>query len=1790
MEPKIAQFINKGMQQDYSISKSSNEFAFKNHNIRITTRGDNSLLTVTNEKSNKELPVYILGETVTARFNQNTKTYISLSFTNPKKLSRIRLNCVGTQTINGVEQSIDSILIELNREELDYILFEDYIENYIENNIQIKDILSVETWNPIHTVWYFNRKVAGISSIFVQKENIKGTVIGHIITKDVVVLFTVLSEQSYIYTYNPYADSEDDYLKLLYSGNLGFSLDHPIETLYNYESENVEKVYWVDGINRPRVINIKGEIQKNNDSQFDFNPTTKIPEVEINKEYIGAGNFQAGTIQYLITYYNNFMQESAPVYISPLYYLSNSDRGAEPGTNVSCSFNISISNADYNWDNIRVYSIIRGSDANALGYLVAERPLKFENNDSIITIVDTGTNNEALDATSWLFQNDDFIASTISKKGDQLFLGGIKTPEIETLSEDIKTSIKNACVITWYNKPKNLSIVDSEDLYYYESQLKQSESDIKGFKYGERYRFAIQFQNSRGIWGEPIWLGDFKNENHPTYNTIPAVKVNVSWNTIKNLLGNDVSNARLLRAEIDDSDRSIVAQGILSPTVYNMSEAVNNRCNNINSWIQRFTGLDAHLRNVNFKNEEPEAYYNKEVPLESSIREYDLEESITNSVEYNSNSSNEITRAAISNIKSKIDIIYNSKGYTYLEQGEEGSSITFNFYGNDNNYIIDTLTINNIWFPIWKYATVEGKPKNTDTYKKKVSEAYNYLTDNIRTASLTETALNEILNLIKKDYPSIESFDNLKVGDIYSANVELPFSEDELLSSLVDYANGDDAALESLNTIIDFNLSGIQEDKKQTIETSELRNQYFVDAVTVSMYSPDIDKIVSSDLKFRITGFAELDHNISSYDIFVNKQKGSISDYGFNGDKNKTYLYSHYLWYSKNLYKDAQNKTYGYPWIGLWQQSGSLSNHPEEDILTRKVIGNLWYCNTYYQYNNKNISWGNTTVLNLKKFVEAPLAIGNKVYKGNYNYTLLPVSTDGFMFYYAAQQPPTSIDSIESTAISSEKSSSYNGCNIKFNSASNIVFSLKKDENNKLICLPGYNEEKRGYENKVYSSGEVLQTQNAIKPDREKCYIYPFLFKVDGYLADYKEANVFRLPYIIDLNIEEGQFNSGRTVPSIKDAYVIVGFYGSSDVETYIAGDDQLISDAEKALIEAFKKATKNSIVPYPPNSYNVKYNKIIEILSKNCEYGLYKVINANSKTLECKSQHMEFFTAEAFVEKYKNTYFTGVGGSIGGFDKAAIYTGGNCKISYLKPSSSSNNDFICCQDERIIGNIYSDNIAEGLPSGLHKYLHDNRCILIGEFYRNLTEQYGGTSPAALANTKYVVCSNSHSIEGDDFFTIDDTYGDTYYQRWDCLRTYPTTEEDVNSVVDVVSVMIESYTNLDGRWDNTRGRLDVHNIRPSNINLINKAYTQNNNFFTVYDQDARLKNSNFENCYTWSLKKTNGELIDNWTKGLLVNVNALDGTKGKLTKLQLWKDYLLAFQETGIARIHYNDQTTLGSLEGIPVEIANSNKVQGHNYLSEAVGCHNKWSIVPTESGIYFIDSVNKSINIFNGNVVNLSYNKAFKDWCTNNLNSIVWTPNNLDGYFGSFDFKNRDYYITNKDNCLCFSEELQAFTSFYDYTKSPIMFNFKDMFIGIQNKDNKTLLWKQFAGNEYCNFYGEQKDYYVEYNINPNPLNDKLFTNLEYRAYVDDSDDTFDLIEVSNEYQHGSSNPNIGKYKYPNAERKFRIWRTDIPRAANSRRSLDRIRSPWMKLKLTKSTNTNNKMNFHDLLVKYYE
>jgi hypothetical protein len=72
---------------------------------------------------------------------------------------------------------------------------------------------------------------------------------------------------------------------LLYEGNkLEFDTDHLIDAIPYYETELIQKVYWIDGKNQPRVINI-ANIDTNNDGIIDGPEVHTDPSDRATYEY-----------------------------------------------------------------------------------------------------------------------------------------------------------------------------------------------------------------------------------------------------------------------------------------------------------------------------------------------------------------------------------------------------------------------------------------------------------------------------------------------------------------------------------------------------------------------------------------------------------------------------------------------------------------------------------------------------------------------------------------------------------------------------------------------------------------------------------------------------------------------------------------------------------------------------------------------------------------------------------------------------------------------------------------------------------------------------------------------------------------------------------------------------------------------------------------------------------------------------------------------------------------------------------------------------------------------------------------------------------------------------------------------------------------------------------------------------------------------------------------------------------------------------------------------------------------
>ena len=522
---------------------------------------------------------------------------------------------------------------------------------------------------------------------------------------------------------------------------------------------------------------------------------------------------------------------------------------------------------------------------------------------------------------------------------------------------------------------------------------------------------------------------------------------------------------------------------------------------------------------------------------------------------------------------------------------------------------------------------------------------------------------------------------------------------------------------------------------------------------------------------------------------------------------------------------------------------------------------------------------------------------------------------------------------------------------------------------------------------------------------------------------------------------------------------------------------------------------------------------------------------------------------------------------------------------------------------------VSQDTIIAGAPRGpifgVSSIQHG--WLWLGELYNDSVQnRFGGQTEEAFENNTWLPCGDPISLVDTNngvksSITIRWEEGDTYFQRYDHIKTYPFTLEDQNAVTDVVSFMCETRVNIDGRYDRNRGQTSNFSITPENFNLMNDVYSQPNNFFNYRTINPnKLNLDNFHNSITWTKTKTAGELVDTWTNITLASTLDLDGDKGTVRALRRFNNNIFAFQDRGISQILYNENMQISSTDGVPIEIANSGKVNGKRYISDRIGCTNKWSMCETSNGIYFIDDITKGIFLFNGQLDNLSDRLGFHSWINRASDSIdIWNPVDFDGFVTYYDKVNGDVFFISKDECLAFSEPLGQFSSFYSYEKMPYFTNLEDRGIAF-NVEGTGTLYRPWLHNEgdYNMFFGVYQPFYTTVIANPDMPVDKIFNNLEFRSDSWDKSDnllntTFDTLTVWNEYQQGTSTLNNILGRPSDLKKKFRIWRANIPRASaigSTKKGRDRMRNPWLYIKLSMEKENVNKTVLHDMIVHYFE
>ena len=534
---------------------------------------------------------------------------------------------------------------------------------------------------------------------------------------------------------------------------------------------------------------------------------------------------------------------------------------------------------------------------------------------------------------------------------------------------------------------------------------------------------------------------------------------------------------------------------------------------------------------------------------------------------------------------------------------------------------------------------------------------------------------------------------------------------------------------------------------------------------------------------------------------------------------------------------------------------------------------------------------------------------------------------------------------------------------------------------------------------------------------------------------------------------------------------------------------------------------------------------------------------------------------------------------------------------SYWKVQYNGSQYALRRQAETDTYHIQQGNIS---VNGLYESSKLKPFLFIAELRRKNKpdNMFGGDTEEALRSNLWIPAGKTTNL-GDPITFI---YGDTYYQRYDCLKTYAFTSEDENSVVEIASFMCETRTNIDGRYDRNRGQISNLNMSPTNFNLLNPIYSQRDNFFNYRILEKQYyRNIKYPTQIIWSQEKTYLEDVDTWANITLANSIDLSGNSGSVTSIESFNDLLIAFQEKSISQILFNSRVQIPTSDGTPVEISNSYKVDGSRVISDTIGCQDKWAMAKSSLGIYFVDSNTDTLYLYNGQLQDLSSQLGGKSWLIKYHPDEKWNIQSLSSLRLSYDPNNKDLYLSpkgqgNNNETLCYSEQLGQFTSLMSYN-NVVMFPMGNRFLSLSyNSRNKaTKLWENFKG-DYNSFYDEIKYPSFTYICNEDAAYTKIFDTIEYRADLYNSDgnllhnESFDWIQAYNEYQNSGEKPLSQVRRVFNdisLRKKFRVWRGQIPRDGRTR-----MRNPWTAITLGFSDKEGRDSDFHfvlhDISTKY--
>lgn len=1630
---------------------------------------------------------------------------------------------------------------------------------------------------------------------------ITGTVLGNSIIADKIVLFVhdtnaVNNPDSIYKIYTINKSAKKAFATQLFNGNLGFSINHPIDTIPFYENENIQKVYWTDGLNQPRVINIMNKSFLEN--SFDFTPSVNlIEEINITKIMEANGIFPVGTVQYAFTYIGKNGQESNIFYQSPLYNTSQESKGNEVNDTVNNAFNIVLKKLDSSFKYVRIYSIVRTSiDATPIVKKVVDIDLS---DLQVITEIIPGEDTVIPNSISYdIIMNYNYTTLYFSSTDSTTVYMDILSLQRGTTVYDVAYSgsnfiyklptdtywnwsntitLQNGDIIT-FPKTYMYSKVNGLDLSKFTMTIVSGSENINVLQDVIRKYTIISIPDSTTV----TFTNAFSSTSGiDDVNTIPN---NTQFNIEST---NTTSNFLLVR---------ILNEGVTPPTSSQTTAWLNANTTEIylyftfpmfytdtgnglmrtyltnDLFIYRALGFNnifiktpltlgtrILIGNFSITNNPYNINYNAisiptktiEITLDNEIPTFD-NMSFYKILFNNSNNITIIEDSFVSYIDQRT-ISY--VGTSFIDTNNIGElvSSTHLLYVGGQDIVAQTMTNKDNLLFLGNIKLNKPLVNTSSSYNFNLLNISFYLKDPQYSETVGGLYDYKVKGLsFKNTLDEYESHRGFKSREWYRFGLQFQYKTgewSEVYHIKDEQVNINPAIVKNGNTIT---MQGIAAKTTLNFLIPQIVARGFTRVRGVVVLPTDSDKSVIAQGVLNSTLFNVVDRYQHIPDVIpswifrpmYSKYNQEYIESTFNskyGDSGYTIgngsraEYRHYYSLSGGNNSNAEiQSNESVSWPGY---AASYNN-----TLFKKNFSDAFFIdNSIITLHSPDIEFGKA----LKENVTSNLKLRIIGFTGinGFNSSLSITNSTGFNGPYAQgfvnpnQSLNTWVNNVDGG---------------KMLLAGGYIHSLKSTNYVRYVSYP--------WQGNGSLCGYTDNTKGTLKEKKWSNLRYSDI----NYYFDYSGANG---PIEVDI-ADTAYFNPNQ-----------------SDV---------------------LKLPICNN-APYAELLYQGNVDKVITFGGSNKEdYDNYYIDSPSDEIGTFLIDQSTF--KDSIRIQYKSTSHAVLQLN---WDTPTVYNDNPLYQQKILPGAFNNTyKNIAWKDDT---NIAVNRISDRFPP-IQALTDKSSGVWLAELYRDdvdIVNRFGGTSIAALQANQWIPAGEPVSLLQDnqtphESVEILFTEGDTYFQRYDCLKTYGE-QGYQQSVVDILSFICETRVNLDARIDSNRGLIDNRLMNPDIFNLFNPVYNQKNNYFNnvVIDHDLFSLNK-FTNTFTWTGNKTTGALVDNWTNVDLIGTYDVNGGFGEIRALKLFNDYLIGFQDKGLFNILYNSRVQLNTSDGIPIELGISNKVDGIKYLSTTIGTKNKQSVEVTPSGIYFIDDEAKTINLFNGQVNIISDNAGMRSWLkTNHMFNPIYDMNNLSNFITHYDKINKDIYFINKDFALCYSELLQTFTSFYDYNNTANMFNISDGFFSIQKDlsltDNEIHLWEQNAGS-YNKFFNVNKGFYIKYLVNPEPTLDKIFDTIDLRADVFNSSNIylpgvkpFSSITAQTEYQNATQNTNDTNFK-----QKFRVWRGLIPRAnsinsdvffpnVNKLTGVDRIRNPWAFITLEKSADTdNNRMVLQDTIFHY--